>query len=118
VVIVVLAVGRVEVLLPQPGAGRVRGVRVDGLVVVAADDGVFRHVDLPVDALGLELVDLRGLQVIPVEDDGGLPGLDRRRGGVDRQEVARGRELLEVVHPRRDVVGGTAVGDRRMSTPL
>src|SRR5438309_2437315 len=43
----VLALVGVEKFLPQPRGRGVRSVLVDGLVVVAADDCVGRHKDLP-----------------------------------------------------------------------
>ena len=50
----VLALVGVEELLPQPRGGRVRGVLVDGLDVVAAEDRVLRHDGLPVDLASLQ----------------------------------------------------------------
>ena len=85
----VLALVGVEELLPQPRGGRVRRVRVDRLEVVAGDDGVLGHDDLP----AVDLRRLGGVEVVPVDDDRRLAGLDRRRGRVDRQEVAGVLEL-------------------------
>ena len=92
----VLALVGVQELLPQPGGGRVRGVLVDGLDVVAADRRVRRDDDLPVD-LALELGALGDVEVVPVDDDRRLAGLDGRGRRVDRQEVAGLLELLEEV---------------------
>src|SRR5437879_5780763 len=72
----VLALGAVEVLLPQPGGGRVRGVLVDGLRVVLGELAVRGDGDLPVDALGLELVGVSGVEVVPVDADRCLALLD------------------------------------------
>src|SRR3954454_5707758 len=43
----VLTLVRVEELLPQPGRRRVRSIGVDRLEVVAGDQGLLRHEDLP-----------------------------------------------------------------------
>ena len=92
----VLALVAVEELLPQPRRGRMRGVLVDRLVVVAGDRGVRRDDDLP----GRQLLGLGGVEVVPVDDDRRLAGLDGRRGRVDRQEVAGLLELAEELDAR------------------
>ena len=75
---VLAAVGllAVEVLLPQPGRGRVRRVGADRLGVEAGDQAVGRVADLPVDALLLQ----------------------RRRPGRRSGSPSRGRSAS---HPRR-----------------
>src|SRR5919112_5637579 len=96
----VLALVGEEELLPQAGGRRVRRVLADGLHVVGADHGVRRDHGLP----GRRLGRLRDVQVVPVDDHRGLPGLDGGRGRVHRQEVAGRLQFLEELHARGDVV--------------
>ena len=105
----VLALGAVEVLLPQAGGGRVRGVLVDGLRVVLGELAVGRDRDLPVEALALELVGVAGVEVVPVDADRRLALLDG--GGVDStgRVVAGLLQLGEEVEAGLDVVEGAAV---------
>ena len=104
----VLALVAVEELLPQAGGGRVRRVGVDRLEVVAGDDGLRRDDGLPGGDVG------RGgsAEVVPVDDDGRLAGLDGGGVGVDGEEVAGVLQVAEEVDAGRDVVGRAAVGDR------
>ena len=67
-------VDRVQVLLPQPGRGRVRRGLADRLVVVGGVAGVRRDHDL--EALDGRL-DLGGQQVVPPDHDRGLAALAR-----------------------------------------
>src|SRR4051794_24691747 len=97
-----------EELLPQARGGRVRGILVDRLHVVRAEYRARRHDRLP----GLQLGGLGDVEVVPVQHDRGLPGLDGRRGGVHRQEVAGLLQLAEEGDARRDVVGRAAVLER------
>ena len=89
----VLPVGGVQVLLPQPGCGRVRRGRADRLVVVPGVLRVRRDNDLQVLD---DRLDLGGEQVVPPDQDRGLAGLHGRRGALDRHEVAGLLEALEV----------------------
>src|SRR6201996_3450774 len=77
----VLASVGVQVLLPQPCGGGVRRVLADRLVVVRRVVGVRRDDDLEVLVLG---ADLRGQQVVPPDQDRGLPALHRRGAAGDR----------------------------------
>src|SRR5450755_1314473 len=105
----VLARGRVEVLLPQPGRGRVRRGLADGLVVVGGVVAVRRDHDLePRDARA----GLGGQQVVPPDQDRRLAAVHGGRAGRDRDEVADLVQLLEVGHARRDVAERAAVGQR------
>src|SRR6266702_1924081 len=104
----VLAFVRVEVLLPEPRGGRVRSLLVDRLAVVAADDGVARHEDLP----RRHVLAVRRGQVVPLEQHGGLARLDRGGGTDHRYVVALLLELVEEVDAVLDVIQRSAVGDR------
>ncbi len=77
-----------------------RGVGVDGLVVVPGVTGAVEHDDLPVLVVGR----VRGVQVVPVEHDGGLAARDRRGGHVDLEQVSGLLQLGEEVDARLEVV--------------
>jgi hypothetical protein len=95
----------------------VRGELVDRLAVVAAEQAVGRDVDLPLDALCGEGLGESGVEVVPVDGQRGLPALDRRRGDLDRVEVAGVLDLHEEVDAGPDVVEAAAVGQRRRPHP-
>src|SRR5665647_2294233 len=81
---------------PKAGSGRVRSGLVDRLHVVAADNRPGWDHSLPAH-LARELLALRDVQIVPVEDDRRLARRDRGRCGVNRQEVAGSLECLEEV---------------------
>src|SRR6185437_1234642 len=106
----VLALSGEQVLLPQPGGGRVRRGLADRLVVVGRVVRVGRDDDLQVLVLG---ADLGGQQVIPPDEDRGLAALHRRGAAGDRDEVAGLLELLEEGDAGGDVGERAAVRQGR-----
>src|SRR5699024_7150830 len=100
-------------LLPQAGHRRVRGVLVERGRVVGGDGAVGGNVDGQVDAAVGEVVGPLQQQVVPVDDDRGLSGLDGAGFGFGGHEVALVRELLEVVDAGLDVIKRSAVGQGR-----
>src|SRR6266571_4858916 len=103
----ILALVRVQVLLPEPSRGRMRCLLVDRLRVVAADRGVRRYEDLPA---GNVLPMGRG-QVVPLEQHGSLPGFDGCGRADGRYEITLHLQLVEEVHALADVVQRSTVGD-------
>jgi hypothetical protein len=90
----------------------VRGVLVDRLGVVLRELAVAGDRHRPVDALGLELLGVPGVQVVPVDADGRLALLDGGRGRLDGRVVAVALQLLEEVEAGLDVVEGAAARER------
>lgn len=89
-----------------------RGVLVDALVVVVGVLAVRRDGDLPVDALGLELLGVPEVEVVPVDREGCLALLDGGEGRLGRDVIALLLELLEEVEAGLHVVERPAVRQR------
>ena len=93
----VLALGRVQELLPQASGRRVRRVLADRLVVVPGERCPARVDDLPVRRdVGGQAPGLGAVQVVPVDQDRALCASITAGGvAVGRVEVAVGLQRLE-----------------------
>ena len=85
-----------------------RGIHVDGLVVVTDHLGVLESLVLPCDPLLLQTALVGGLVVGPVEDDAGLAGIDGAVGDIHGGEVAGLLEFLEEIKAGLQVLDGAA----------